>query len=1167
MRETISVKEVVPRLLETGMIDKSLKKPELAVKKLLRKGVIKGIPPAYQSAPWKIYKDSLEDYIELEKMRETISIKESVPRLLETGMIDKSLKKPEEVVRNLLQKGVIKGIPPAFQNAPWQVYKDSLEDYIDYIELKKMRETLSIKKAVSRLLETETIDISLKNPDRTVRKLLRKGVIKGIPPTEETALWQVYKDSLEDYIELKKMRETLSIKEAVSRLSEMKMINKSLKKPEEAVRNLLQKGVIKGIPPAYQNAHWQVYKDSLEDYIELKKMNAVALIPPAQWWLIKKEITSNDVDEILLHINHIREKDGYEKISSEGLHKLSNYINENLVYPLDALFVTDQMATRLGRLCSNTTKSHNGQFVRLVGLCLALKFQIKIDYSIAIGILNNTFHNKRSLSKSNLEEMNSCYEIMYWVTKVLYSYITDGHSFLNEMDRKVFVEKRKFAGGTSKEGSNIFLYLIAILLDNGKNAWNEVPVITIGQLRKYYLKTPIVDKREKAQMDYLYRNKTNLSSIFYCVNPKGAQIDMEGESSENHNFFSPEKFNEISEMAENYRIYLRMKKLSTVKFTRFHSVLNKKPKFITNIKHLTVGNIEKCCQEYVNHCKENRVGKNSCRSAISSFLSVLADIKQIFGQEKSLIGVTYDFPFEEKVLIDNKTGVPDQHTVYGRIKAEFTKDFEGAAPPFVYAEAAAIANNDVATAYDDYVDVELSKGLSETSGTFKTDIVLADKIVRAIYNFKSKEPIGSHEYYHEYQYTTMLRIIADAGTRSDEVINMPYNTLSYLDEHDVYIVILGLSKLGDRFGVVPVGKETAKMIEECTKMRKELFPHSEILMKMTGDKGYIEGEYIKQFINVDKRTGAIKDVSRKTLIRHLDKICKESRITRPSKTTFHFLRHRAAEYFFFGMSEYEFEHSDDAEYKMEVIKRLLRHHDIKMTNKYAWSALLDLLADKNLIFLRDMKSVKDYNPENKGDAWEKQILIESLDKRIQKDLETKLSTPGIHRIQLLLTSPLSMLPEEAFEAMNSTQDVSKIIDFIRQVDGEKSEGTIAVSGAAFGRCVNPTCWRHKEKITCISCFDHLIQKRDEPRLLREIVNCHLRTQEIYQNYNDTMHKEQLRSLQSRISICIEKMNTWLGFSELEIAQKVQKHLQETVTEAEISFKAFLKELEMLKDSF
>lgn len=1090
-------------------------------------------------------------------MRKTIGIKETVSRLLETEMIDESLKKPNETVRRLLQKGVINGIPPANKNSPWQVYKDSLDDYI---ELNKMRETISIKEAVSRLLETETFDKSLKMPNKTVRKLLQKGVINGIPRANKYSPWQVYKDSVDNYIELEKLRETISTQEAVSRLLETETIDKSFKKPVRIIRRLLEQGVIKGIPPTGKIVHWQIYKHSLEDYIEITKMNATELknklLPPAHKWSIEKEISKNDIDEILLYINHIRQKDGYEKISPKGLQKLSYYIIEDLASPLDALFVSNEMAKCLGGLKRNGNIIDNGKIVRLVGLCLALRFQIKIDYSIAIGILKNTFGHRQSLKKlkSKSLEINSCYQLMYWMTKVLLHYLADGNAFLNELDKKVFVEKKRAAAGESSDGSNIFLFLIAILLDNEKNTWNEVPIITIGQLREYYLETPIVDKREKAQMDYLYRNKTNLSSVFTCVRREGAYINTKDEPGAGVSLYSPEEFEEIREIVENYRIYLRMKKLSINKFRVFLSVFNKKPKFITEIKHLTVENIEKCCQAYINHCKENRVEKNSCRSAINRFLSVLIDIKQVFGQEKSLIGVTYYFPFEEKFLIDNKTGVPEQQTVYGRIKrAEFSEGSEGAPP-----SPAAVDTDD---------DEELSKGLSETSGTLKTDIVLADKIVRAIYHFKSKEPKGSPEYYHEYQNTTMLRILADAGTRSEEVINMPYNTLSYLNEHGVNIVILGLSKLGDRFGVVPIGKETAKMIEECTKMRKKLFPHSEILMKMTGEKGYVEGEYIRQFITVDKRTGAIKGVSINTLVKHLDKICVEAGITRPPKTRFHFLRHRAAEYFFFGMSEYEFEYSDDAEYKMEVIKRLLRHHDIEMTNKYAWTSLLDLLAEKNLVFLRDLKSVKDYNPDNNSEAWEQKTLIESLEKKIQKDLETELSTPGIHRIQLLLTSPITMLPDEAIKTMNTSQDVSKIINFIRQVDGEKSEGTIAVSGATFGRCVNPTCWRHNEKITCVSCFDHLVQKRDEPRLLQEIVNCHLRIQEIYQNYNDTMHKEQLRSLQSRISICIEKLNTWLGISEIEIIQKIQEHLHNTVTVAEVSFKSFLKDLEQMKDSF
>ncbi|MFB5197628.1 hypothetical protein ACE198_22415 [Neobacillus sp. KR4-4] len=1024
-----------------------------------------------------------------------------------------------------------------------------------------MRETISVKEAVARLLETETSGKSLLRPERSIRLMLQKGMIEGIPPTKKNDIWKVYKDSLEDYIKYKKIyankpRKKLLIPSAHEWSIEVSIANIFERLKNESIENIAGSlGTSKETLEAKLKKLGYICNQDTKvyDYIYEGDEPRNAVIT------LEIEITSYEVDKILLLINHIREKDGYEKISSDGLNRLSNYINEDLTSPLDALFVTDKMDKRLDFLCSKKTRSHNGQIVRIVGLCLALKFQIKIDYSVAIEILKDTFHNRRSLSKLNSEEINSCFEIMYWVTKVLYHFITDGNDFLKELDRKVFVERKSWA---ASEGSNVFLYLIAILLDNKKNTWKEISIITADQLREYYLRTPIVDKREKAQMDYLYRNKTNLASIFKRVNLKEGQ----NEKDDNSFLYSPQKIDEIRLMAENYRIYLRVRNLSTNSFTRFLSVLNKKHESISDIKHLTTENIERCCLEYVNYCKENRFEKESCRSAINSFLSVLAEIKQVFGQKKSLIGVTYDLPYDERYLIDNKTGVPEHQTVYGRIKGEFTgiDSSEGTTSTTASEVAAAISSddNDVNNESD-----ELSEGLSETSGTFKTDIVLADKIVRAIYQYEPKAPKDTPEYYHEYQYTTMLRVMADAGTRSEEVINMPNNTLTYHAEHDVNIVILGLSKLGDRFGVVPIGKETAKMIDECTKMRMALFPDSKIMMKMTGDKGYLEEKYVRQFIRVDKRNGAIHGVSKDVLENHLDKICEEAGITRPPKTRFHFMRHRAAEYFFFGMSEYEFEHSDDPEYKLEVIKRLLRHHDEEMTKDYTWSRLLDLLAEKNLVFLRDMKSLKDYHPNKKVEELEKRTLIESLEKRIQKDLETKLSTPGIHRVQLFLSSPLSSLPEEAFEAMNSTQDVSKIINFFREVDGEKSEGTFAVSGAFFGRCVNPTCWRHKEKITCISCFDHLIEERDEPRLLQEIVNCHIRTQEIYQNYDDNMHKEQLRSLQSRISICIEKMNTWLGISETEIVQKVQKRLHETVTEAEYSFKAFIKDLEKMKLAF
>src|SRR5205085_1111390 len=62
----------------------------------------------------------------------------------------------------------------------------------------------------------------------------------------------------------------------------------------------------------------------------------------------------------------------------------------------------------------------------------------------------------------------------------------------------------------------------------------------------------------------------------------------------------------------------------------------------------------------------------------------------------------------------------------------------------------------------------------DSEGTLKEDIQIADQIVRAIYNYKIKAKKGTWEYFVELQLTTMLRIIANSGVRSIEVLNMPY---------------------------------------------------------------------------------------------------------------------------------------------------------------------------------------------------------------------------------------------------------------------------------------------------------------------------------------------------------------------------------------------------------
>lgn len=420
-------------------------------------------------------------------------------------------------------------------------------------------------------------------------------------------------------------------------------------------------------------------------------------------------------------------------------------------------------------------------------------------------------------------------------------------------------------------------------------------------------------------------------------------------------------------------------------------------------------------------------------------------------------------------------------------------------------------------------------------GTFKADILEIDNIVRAINNYVPEGKKGSIEYFHELQYTTMLRIMCDSGVRFSEVVNMPFGTLQYLEEEDVHIIILGWSKLNERFGVVPIGKKTAQMLAECEELRVK-FPMIELEMRDKTQARTKLNKYIMQFVSVVERIGRVSLISDKQLTAHFDKICENAGVTRTKGKRFHAIRHRAAEYFFFCMSYYDFERKNDFEYKEKIIKRLLRHHDNEMTRQYYWGNLTNLINEGKLVFLKSLPDISQYDdPDSKYHQ-------ESVINRIKKDLETDLSNGSVHRIIKLLTLPHGLISQTVLEEISKSKSFKTVLDYLINVDGNK--GRVPPGGASFGKCTNSSCPLLKERTTCISCMEHhILTKEDIDLVVREIVRISGVIQEVYKkSYEDTSSREHLKSLRSRISFLIERLTTEFDFTPKQLFQKIEEQI-------------------------
>lgn len=825
--------------------------------------------------------------------------------------------------------------------------------------------------------------------------------------------------------------------------------------------------------------------------------------PGTRTWDYPKDLFNEQ--DVISYFELVSEFDSskLELLTPLYIKRLSKYIFHVLDHPMDALFITEKELSQGYLLTPNRKMPLVAGLINLFILHSFMKYKITLPLDISCVAFSN-FSSYISSLRNDEQKKYIVTERLSIYSRILISNISNLNPLIDALDN----ELQHGNYNTLFYSNNLLYYVAAICMASGNYDIEKHTIKEWLPARIDYLLKTINNPDSKSTM---YREKVSFNFFFeYKFSPLLSDI-----SSYLEKF---PKENEIYYVFGLYKIYLNLMKLSIKNFTYSKQLLNFLPKGVSKIEELQKDKILECVLGYIGYVKENNLTESTSKRAISGFLYILNDIKSIF-EVQNMFNLSYTFSFEAEELKYNLGKVITRN----KLKLN-SKDELGLLPTTIY----------------DIAIKELGNlETSDNEGTLKADILLADEVVRAIYNYKIKGEKGTWEYYLELQLTTMLRIMANGGTRSIEVKNMPYGTLSYLEEENINICILGTSKLGERFGVIPISSETADMIRECNNLRKQ-YPESYAPIHASGNPSRdSDSKYTMQFFFVSqmvKYKRKISQISDYRLREHLEKVCKEANVDLPQGKGFHLLRHRAAEYFFFCLSYYDNDHMDDYEYKEQVVKRLLRHNNAEMTKKYYWTKLTQLLAENKLVF---KKSLPDLNKYLDQDS---EIHRKSIIARINKDLNGDLSTYNIERIIKILTIPTNLINSEVIEKLSQQQSYKTILDSFRRVDGFKNY--VPAGGAFFGMCLNRSCPLLKQNITCISgCTSHMIQDKDVDVAIAEIAKCQMKI-----NYINKMSEleeadsDHRKSLRSRISTLIHRLHEELGLDELTIAQRLEQQL-------------------------
>ncbi|WP_427108189.1 hypothetical protein [Lysinibacillus xylanilyticus] len=766
-----------------------------------------------------------------------------------------------------------------------------------------------------------------------------------------------------------------------------------------------------------------------------------------------------------------------EDYNPRRIEQIIRYIFDVLYHPLDILLVTQDML----RESSSMNKSYIYKYlcaVQTIYLSVCLRNKIKIPLQISLNCMN----------KFPVSIIGGPGEIRNKLSKFAIYFINN-----IEMDTELlfseFQYKKDMELKSLNKANNLIYIIVAILLETCTNNWSEVNIKNF-HLKKWKFVFEFYNKQKRDQNKDTDKQLNKISISFLFELKTGFKLNK-------MTFASFDEQNEIESMLIQTKYYLMQKKLALTKLEALRTIFETSA--VTKINELSLKNLKSVIQKYLSYC-ENKVNRKTISAKLRNFCNGLLFIKEVFERE-NILGIQYKFPFEPQEI--KVVGVTQHDTL------------------FLYAFE------------------QLDKhSFSTDNGTFKEDILKVDSIARAIKNYemKCKKDENILSYFMEFQLLTMLRIVVETGVRVSEVINIPYHFIGRVENEDMDVLILSLNKLGEEFGVVPISKKTAKMVYECINLRKTYFPET------IQDMGLFDENKIKptlkyplQFINISSRltnSGFHKGkyVHPHILKAFLDDICEENQIKRTKGKVFHMFRHRTAEYFFFCMSYYDaFEFKDDEEYKTEVVKKILRHNDVGMTESYSWGSLLNRVAEKKLIFLKSLPSLTNWNSSDSV------IHQQSVIKKINDDLAGIFTNQSIERISKLLTAPAGLIQDSVLNELSKNQSFKIIQQNLRKIDGNK--GVVPNGYAYFGLCTQFNCpkLKNRNKLTCESCDELVLESNHIVHLIGTIVRCQESLYSYGKSYiEDRNHYNHVHSLRARSINAQNKLFNEFNFSADEI---------------------------------
>ncbi|MED4698708.1 site-specific integrase [Lysinibacillus capsici] len=722
----------------------------------------------------------------------------------------------------------------------------------------------------------------------------------------------------------------------------------------------------------------------------------------------------------------------HEGVKPKRIELIYMYLFKVLRHPFDILFVTEEMIYDSLRINKESIYSIL-KWLKLIIISLALKNQIRIPYNISFKVFRDL---PVSLYKNRGNET-----FRQRLSEESLLLLENGNIKINELEQ--FYDSEAANNRLTLNKSNNIIYIIvSIFLNKRINDFQILNIKNMG-IDEWLEITSLVNQIYKPN-----NIPTTLYNTYFMILNMLFELIIGTRISLNTFFLQNIKL-ELSKALLNYKYSIVSSNGYIELYYGLNLILEMNNSVIKDINDLTVPNINQALKNYIDTSVKESKNIKTIRQKIHWFCQALIQIKELFGRENRL-GVRYEFPYQFHEILS---------------KEAFN----------------------VKTVLSDALNYVDSQLLEQTDGSYKEDIEVIDKIALAIKNYKFKYSYdrNKEQYFNELQCITALRILVETGIRLSEVINIPYHFIGRVEEEDIDIVVLSLNKLGEEFGVVPISKETANMLRRSLEIRKKDYPSSIVDMLLYDpNKNKKRFKYPLQFVYSSKVGNKFIRLSPNILEDFLNQICDEINVKRQKGKRFHMFRHRAAEYFFFCMSYYdEFDFKNDEEYKNEVVKKLLRHNDIEMTQSYTWGNLIDLIAEKKLVFLKSLPSLEKWSNKDKS------IHYESVIKKLNEDLSNELTEYSVNNVVKLLTLPIGLIEESTLNSISKSRSFKTILKHLKRIDGEK--GVVPNGLAYFGMCGQFSCPKLKQtaKITCTACESLILEKNRLPHLIGIIARC------------------------------------------------------------------------------